>query len=232
MINKSLTIIIILLFKFAAISQITDYSKVSFSSNIYKYSNSIPRTAELGISKLVLGDIINLLSNSKYSKKQKKEIINKVWLSFSNPKKFDFIYKDFALNTINNWSYKDKKGAWVLEPNPYLTEWTIDDNEFHYFQLALGKILQYFSLIGYGDDAEGVKSSFNKLLITQQIKIHDPNDDDWAYSYLKTLNIDLKEKGLIALISKGDYDIIVCKLDKKDQITKLFKKIQWEFIQP
>jgi predicted transcriptional regulator of viral defense system len=98
--------------------------------------------------------------------------------------------------------------------------------------LALSKILSHYSLITYGDDADTVKSSFNELLITKNINFQDPKDDDWAYSYLETVNSNLVKKGLVALVTKGYYNIIVCKIEKKEKITELFKKIDWEFIQP
>ena len=213
-------------------SQPTDYSKVVFNSKIYEYKKSEPRTYQLGINKSLVTDIIDLLGDTLYNGDQKKEIINKVWLAFTKPKIFDFVYKDFAVNTIDGWGYKNSKGEMVLEPNPYLTEWTINDEEFHYFQIALMKILTYYNLITYGEDAEGVKSSFNELLITKNIDFQDPSDDDWAYSYLEMVNTTLEKNGLIALITKGHYDIIVCKIDKKDDITNLFKKMEWDFVQP
>ena len=77
-----------------------------------------------------------------------------------------------------------------------------------------------------------MESQFNKLLITKDINFQDPKDDDWAYSYLETVNTELAPKGLVALVTKGYYNIIVCKTDKKDQVTELFKKIEWDFIQP
>lgn len=213
-------------------SQPTDYSKVVFNSKIYEYKKSEPRTHQLGIHKSLVTDIIDLLGDTLYNGEQKKEIINKVWLAFTKPKIFDFVYKDFAVTTIDGWGYKNSKGEMVLEPNPYLTEWTINDEEFHYFQIALMKILTYYKLITYGEDAEAVKLSFNELLITKNIDFQDPNDDDWVYSYLETVNTTLEKNGLIALITKGHYDIIVCKVDKKDNITNLFKKMEWDFIQP
>ena len=230
--RKLLTILTFLVFNLIAVAQTTDYTKVTFNSKIYEYKKIEPRTNELGISKDLVSNIINLLGDTLYNEKEKKEIISKAWLAFSNPKMFDYVYKDFAVQTLNNWGYKNAKGELVLEPNPYLTEWTINDDEFPYFQLALSKILDYYSLIGYGDDAEGVKSSFNELLITKNINFQDPNDDDWAYSYLEKINAELAKKGLVALVTKGYYDIIVCKVEKKDQITNLFKKIKWDFVQP
>jgi len=227
-----LSILTLLAFNFIAIAQTTDYSKVIFSSNIYQYKETVPKTQELGVDKDLLIDIIGKLGDSIYTQKEQKEIIDKAWLAFSNPKMFDFVYKDFAVTTINNWGQLNAKGELVLEPNPYLTEWTISNGEFPYFQLALSKILNYYSLITYGDDADAVKYSFNELLITKDINFQDPKDDDWAYSYLETVNSNLEKKGLVALITKGYYNIIVCKIAKKEEIIKLFKKIEWEFIQP
>ena len=232
MIRKLLTTLTFLVCTYSALSQATDYSKVKFRSDIYEYKKTEPRTAQLGIDKTLLTEIVDLLGDKMYTEKQKKEIINKAWLAFSNPKVFDYVYKDFAVKTINNWGHKNAKGELVLEPNPYLTEWTINDGEFPYFQLALNKILDYYSLIAYGDDAEGVKSSFDELLVTKNINLQEPKDDDWAYSYLETVNKELEKKGLVALVTKGHYDIIVCKIDKKEKLTNLFKKIKWDFVKP
>ena len=231
--RKLLIILTCLIFNFLAVSQeVTDYSKVKFKSTIYEYKKIEPRTYQLGIDKILLIDIIDLLGDTLYSGKQKKEIINKAWLAFTNPKIFDFVYKDFAVNSINNWSKINAKGELVLEPNPYLSEWTMNDDEFPYFQLVLGKILDHFSLLTYGDDADSVKSSFSELLIAKNIIFQDPKDDDWAYSYLEKVNTKLEKKGLVALITKGHYDIIVCKIDRQNILTKLFKRIGWDFIQP
>ena len=231
MVKKLLFTLTLLLFTFSAIGQ-TDYSKVTFSSKIYKYKKDLPRTSELGIDKQLVADIIELLGESLYDERQKTEIINKAWLAFVNPKTFDFVYKDFAVKTNNNWSKINSNGEMVLEPNPYLTEWTINDNEFPYFQLALNKILDHYGLLTYGDDAMAVKSSFNSLLITKDFKFESPKDDDWAYSYLKLVNENLAKKGLVALVTKGYYDIIVCKIEQKDKITDLFNKLKWELVTP
>lgn len=231
MVKKLLFTLTFLTFIFIAEGQ-TDYSKITFSSTIYKYKESIPKTKELGIDKQLLSDIIHLLGDSMYDSNEKKDIINKAWLAFSNPKTFDFVYKDFAVKTNKNWSKVNANGEMVLEPNPYLTEWTINDDEYKYFQLALNKILDYYNLLSHGDDAVAVKSSFNKLLLTKNIDFREPKDDDWAYSYLESANAKLKEKGLVALVTKGYYDIMVCKIDQKDKLTDLFKKIDWELVTP
>jgi len=230
--KKVLLFIIAIVFNFIANAQTTDYSKVIFSSNIYQYKDTKPKTQELGVDKDLLTDIIGTLGDSLYSEKEQKEIIDKAWLSFTNPKLFDFVYKDFAVTTLNSWGQLNANGKLVLEPNPYLTEWTISNDELPYFQLALSKILSYYKLITYGDDANAVKLSFNELIITKNISFQDPKDDDWAYSYLETVNNELVKKGLVALVTKGYYNIIVCKIEKKNKLTELFKKLDWEFIQP
>jgi len=231
MVKKLLFTLTFLAFSFSTVGQ-TDYSKVTFSSKIYKYKKETPRTIELGIDRELVSEIVEVLSGTLYDEKQKIEIINKAWLAFVCPKTFDFVYKDFAVKTNNNWGKINANGEMVLEPNPYLTEWTINDNEFPYFQLALNKILDHYGLLAHGDDAVAVKSSFNQLLLTKDFKFQDPTDDDWAYSYLKVANKDLAKKGLVALVTKGYYDIIVCKLEQKDKVTDLFNKLQWELVIP
>ena len=84
----------------------------------------------------------------------------------------------------------------------------------------------------YGDDAESVASSFNELLITKDFKFSSPKDDDWAYSYLETVNSELEKKGLVALVTKGYYNIIVCDIENRDKLTSLFEKLQWELVKP
>ena len=84
----------------------------------------------------------------------------------------------------------------------------------------------------YGDDAESVASSFNELLITKDFVLSNPKDDDWAYSYLETVNLELEKEGLVALVTKGYYNIIVCNIENKGELTSLFEKFKWELIQP
>ncbi len=223
-------------FTFLSINSIalaqTDYSNVQFKSYIYEYKESEPRTTELGIQKDFLADIVSLLSKNIYSKSQQEDIIEKAWLAITKPKTFDYVYKDFAVTSNNNWGTKNAKGEIVLEPNPYLTEWTVSDDEYPYFQMALNKILDYFQLMTYGDDAESVASSFNELLITKDFKFSNPKDDDWAYSYLETVNVELEQKGLVALVTKGYYNIIVCDIENKDKLTNLFEQFKWELVKP
>jgi len=210
----------------------TDYSNVEFRSYIYKYKDIDPKTSELGIDKQLLAEIVGLLGDNIYSKAEQEEIVYKTWLAMANPKTFDYVYKDFAVSSNKNWGSKNAKGEIVLEPNPYLTDWTVSDDEYPYFQLALNKILDYFELMTYGDDAESVATSFNELLITKDFKFSSPKDDDWAYSYIESVNTELEKKGLVALVTKGYYNIVVCDLKNKDKLTTLFEKFKWELVQP
>ena len=229
--RKLLSFSLLVLWSMFGMSQ-TDYSEIKFKSNVYQYKDQMPRTEELGISKYLLAEIVETLGHSCYSKAEKEEIIEKAYLALSNPKLFDYVYKDFAVTSNNNWGSRNSQGEIILEPNPYLTDWTISDNEYPYFQLAFNKILDHFNLMAYGDDAESVASSFNQLLLTKDFKFTEPKDDDWAYSYLETINSELAEKGLVALVTKGYYQIVVCEIKNKDKITDLFEKFKWELVQP
>lgn len=231
MIKKLLPSIILLLLSVAMFSQ-TDYSKITFRSKIYKYKDDKPRIEKLGINKEIVTNIIELISDTLYSEKEKTEIINKTWLAYTDPKTFDFVYKDFAIKTNKSWGQINANGEIILEPNPYLTEWTVNDSEFPYFQIALNKILDHYNLISYADDVSTVKSSFKNLLVTEKLNFQDPNEDDWTYSYLNQVNEELAKKGLVALVTKGYYDIIVCKAANKDKLTNAFSQIKWELVSP
>ena len=210
----------------------TDYSNIRFKSYIYQYKDVAPRTSELGIDKNLLSEIVKLLGEGIYSESEQEEIIEKAWLAIAHPRTFDFVFKDFAVTSNKNWGTKNAKGEIILEPNPYLTDWTVSDDEYPYFQLALNKIFDYFQLMSYGDDADSVALSFNELLITKDFKFSAPKDDDWAYSYIETINSELEKKGLVALVTKGYYNIVVCNIENKDKLTNLFEKFKWELIQP
>ena len=229
--KKLLSIYLLTVISYAAFGQM-DYSNVEFRSYIYKYKDIKPRTSELGIQKELLSEIVSLLGKDLYTKEQQDEIVYKTWLAMAKPKVFDYVFKDFAVSSNKNWGSENGNGEIVLEPNPYLTDWTVSDDEYPYFQLALNKILEYFQLMTYGDDADSVASSFHELLITKDFKFSDPKDDDWAYSYIETVNTELQKEGLVALVTKGYYNIVVCDINNKDQLTELFEKFRWELVQP
>mgnify|MGYP000200433305 CR=1 FL=1 len=44
-----------------------------------------------------MSNIVDNLGDSLYTEKQRKDIVDKAWLAFSNPKLFDFVFKDFAV---------------------------------------------------------------------------------------------------------------------------------------
>ena len=71
---------------------------------------------------------------------------------------------------------------------------------------------------------------FNWHLI--KFKFTEPKDDDWAYSYIESVNAELQKEGLVALVTKGYYNIIVCDINSKEQLTELFEKFRWELVQP
>ena len=229
--RKLLSIYILIGFSFASFGQM-DYSDVEFRSYIYKYKEAEPRTSELGIEKQLLTEIVKLLGKDIYTKAEQDEIVYKTWLAMAKPKVFDYVFKDFAVSSNKNWGSENANGEIVLEPNPYLTDWTVSDDEYPYFQLALNKILEHFQLMTYGDDADSVASSFNELLITKGFKFSEPKEDDWAYSYIESVNTELQKEGLVALVTKGYYNIIVCDINSKEQLTDLFEKFRWELVQP
>ena len=229
--RKLLSIYILIGFSFASFGQM-DYSNVEFRSYIYKYKEAEPRTSELGIEKQLLTEIVKLLGKDIYTKAEQDEIVYKTWLAMAKPKVFDYVFKDFAVSSNKNWGSENANGEIVLEPNPYLTDWTVSDDEYPYFQLALNKILEHFQLMTYGDDADSVASSFNELLITKDFKFSEPKEDDWAYSYIESVNTELQKEGLVALVTKGYYNIIVCDINSKEQLTDLFEKFRWELVQP
>ena len=138
--RKLLTTYILLALTYTSFGQ-TDYSNVEFRSYIYKYKEADPRTSELGIEKELLSEIVKLLGKDIYSKEEQDEIVYKTWLALAKPKVFDYVFKDFAVSSNKNWGSQNANGEIVLEPNPYLTDWTVSDDEYPYFQLALNKNL-------------------------------------------------------------------------------------------
>ena len=209
-----------------------DYAKITFRSNLPQYKKEKPDLQDVNFNKDQIKNIITLLGNSFYSENEIEDITEKVWLSFIDPEKFDYVFKDLAIRTIPNWNKKNVRGLIVVEPNPFLAEWTLADGESPYFQRALSMILSYYSLIKYSDDAKSTKESLNKLLYTQNMSFRQISSSDWTNTYLKSVNEVLAKKGLIALVANGQYEYFVCEVDKKAELIKLFKKMDWKFITP
>ena len=165
-----------------------DYTKITFRSNLPQYKKAKPDIQGLNFNKDQVKNIITLLGNSFYSENEIEDITEKVWLSFIDPEKFDFVFKDLAIRTIPNWNKKNVRGLIVVEPNPFLAEWTLADGESPYFQRALSLILSYYNLMKYSADAKSAKESLGTLLYTQKMSFRPITSSDWTNSYLKRLS--------------------------------------------
>jgi len=209
-----------------------DYAKITFRSSLPSYKRNKPDLQVSNFTKDQIKNIISLLGNSFYSENEIEDITQKVWLSFVDPEKFDFVFKDLAIRTTPNWSKKNVRGLIIVEPNPFLAEWTLADGEFAYFQRALSMILSYYNLMEYSADAKSAKESLGKLFYTQNLTFRPVTISDFTQSYLKSVNEELNKNGLIVLVANGQYEFFVCEVDKKPELIKLFKKIDWKFITP
>jgi len=209
-----------------------DYTKITFRSNLPQYKKVKPELKGVNFNKDHIKNIISLLGNSFYSDNEIDDITEKVWLSFIDPEKFDFVFKDLAVRTIPNWNKKNVRGLIVVEPNPFLAEWTLAENESPYFQRALSLILSYYNLMEYSADAISAKQSLQKLLYTQNMSFRRTTSSDWTNTYLNSVNEELIKKDLITLVANGQYEYFVCEIDNKEELTKLFKKMNWKFITP
>jgi len=214
-------------------SQDPDYTELIFKSKIRDYKKKKPALEKLKLSKGDVKQIVILLGNSFYDENQIEDITEKVWLAFSDPKKFDYVYKDLAVRTIHNWNKKNFKGQIVVEPNPFLAEWTLANEEVPYFQTAIRMVLSYYKLMAYSEDAKNTKKNLRKLLYTRKMNFRAIASSDWTNYYLQSANNSIKNKGIVALIAaNGQYDFFVCNIDKKEELKTLFKKINWEFVLP
>ena len=210
-----------------------DYSKIIFKSKIAEYKKKKPSLQGIDISKEQIKELITLLGSSYYSGNEIDGITEKVWLAFIDPKKFDFVFKDLAIRAIPNWNKKNARGQIVVEPNPFLAEWTLANSEIPYFHKACSMILSHYNLMAYSEDAKNTKKSLRKLLYTQRINFRSVSSNDWTNSYLHSANNAIKSKGLVALIADhGEYDFFICKIDKKEKLKVLLKKIDWDFVVP
>ena len=214
-------------------SQDPDYTSLVFKSKIREYKKKKPNLQSIAIDKNQIKNIVTLLGSSHYSENEINDIAEKVWLAFIDPKKFDFVFKDLAIRTIPNWNKKNYKGQIVVEPNPLLAEWTLADGETPYFHRAINLILTHYKLMSYSEDAKKVKKTLRKLLYTKKINFRPVSSSDWTNSYLQAANNVMQSKGLIALIANnGQYEYFICETNKKEELLKLFKKMDWEFITP
>lgn len=229
--RKMLLLMAVLMFALPGWSQ-PDYSIITFKSKLPEYKEIKPQLKDIDISKERVKHIVGLLGKSFYSEEEITDITEKIWLAFNDPQKFDFVYKDMAIRTLPNWNKKNARGNIVLEPNPFLAEWTMSDSELHYLQKAFSMLLSYYQLMAYSDDAISTKRSLQKLLFTQKMAFRPAKSGDWTNSYLKYANGHLHTKGLTAMITNGSYDFLVCKSNDREELKSLFNKINWDFIIP
>ena len=87
-------------------AQQRDYTKIRFKSKLRNYTKKLPNPSKYDVDKEYLAEIVKLLTIDLYSEKEQKELTIKLWLALSDPKKFDFVYKDYSINTIKNWGKK------------------------------------------------------------------------------------------------------------------------------
>jgi len=229
----TLLLIAVIGFNLNGWSQDPDYTKLVFKSKIREYKKKKPNLEKINFNKGDIKQIVSLLGNSFYNEDEIADISEKVWLSFINPKMFDFVFKDIAVRTIPNWNKKNYKGQIVVEPNHFLAEWTSADGETPYFHRAINLILTHYKLMGYSEDAKQTKKHLRKILYTQKMNFRPVSTSDWTNSYLQAANDAMRSKGLIACIdANGQYEYFICESNKKDELLKLFKKLDWEFMIP
>lgn len=226
-----LLLIAILSFNLSCWSQ-PDYTIITFKSKVPAYKRSKPNLKNLKITKSEIKNIITLLGSSFYSESEIDAMTQKTWLTFIDPKQFDYVFKDLAIRTTPNWNKKNVRGKIVVEPNPFQAEWTLASGETPYFKKAFSMILSYYKLMKYSDDAQSAKVALGKLLYTKEMNFRPAKVKDWTNPYLESANQVLVKKGLTALVTSGFYDFFVCEVDKKDELTALFKKMDWKFITP
>jgi len=228
--NRLLLFLVVIVVNFNSWSQ-PDYSKIRFYSKIKEYKEIKPNLKGIDIKKSDINQLITLLGDSFYSEGEIVDMTEKIWLSFINPKQFDYVFKDLAIRSIPNWNKKNYKGEIVIEPNPLLALWTIADNEKTYFQSALGQLLTYYGFMGYGENGKNTKKAINKILYTKTTKFRPVRSSDYTASYLKSVNSVINPKKL-SVLGTTKYYFFICKTDRTEKITSIFKKVDWHFSMP
>lgn len=230
--KKIAPLLYLLLFSYFAVAQQKDYTNIKFKSKLRSYTKTKPKTKELGITKEIFSELSDLLTLDAFTEREKKDLANKLWLAVSDPKKFDFVYKDFSLKTIKNWGVKIPFEDINFEPNPYLAEWTNNGDNILYMQWAVTQILTYSKLMTYSEKAKVAQKNIHDLILLKNMKFYPARSGEFAYDYLHRNNALLAKKGLVILIYNHNFDYIVCSLKDKDKVMELFNKLKWEFVVP
>lgn len=230
--KKAFVLFLIVFFGIQAFGQEKDYTQIKFKSKLRQYTKVMPKTKEFNLEKDLFVELTDMLTMDVYSEKQKADLANKLWLAISNPQKFDYVYKDYSLNTIKNWGVKIKFEDPNFEPNPYLAKWTVTDDEFIYFHWAITQILSYENLMAYSEKAKVAQKAIHELAALKNLKFYQAKPDEYAYDYLRRNNALLKKKGMVILIYNNNFDYVVCKIEDQEKVISLFGQLNLEFVQP
>ena len=232
---KKFLLFIVLVFvsgPFLSAQEQPDYTQIKFKKKVKEYKKDAPKIEGLEVDKELVADIVKLLGKPFYSKEERDEIVERIWLSFTDPEKFDMVFRDYAIRTLPNWNKKNFRGEIVLEPNPYLSDWTTADDELEYFKSSMHRILMYHGLMGYGEDAKNTRKSLKKIKYIAKYTFPSPTSRDYTNSYLDKMAYAVDKKGLSVLITSGNYEFMVCETDKREELIDLFNKMNWEFVKP
>ncbi|PID71347.1 MAG: hypothetical protein CR985_00120 [Flavobacteriales bacterium] len=207
-----------------------DYTTIRFYSKVKDYKKGVPDIEKIQLKKADLNKIVSLLGEDFYTDKEITAITDKVWLALIDPKKFDYVFKDIAVQSIPNWNKKNFKGEIVIEPNPFLAKWTTSQNDIIYFKEALGQLLTHFKLMAYSEEAKDTKKALKRMFATENYKFRPIRGNDWPSFYLNSVNAVINPKKLTALMS--NFDFFICKSESTDTLIELFAKMDWHFCLP
>ena len=230
--KKSILLLLLLLNGVWAFPQQKDYTAIKFKSKLRNYTKVLPKTEEFGIDRELFVQLADMLTMDAFSESEKTALANKLWLAVSNPQKFDFVYKDYSLNTIKNWGVKIKFEDPNFEPNPYLAKWTVTEDEFIYSHWAITQILTYEGLMAYSEKAKVAQKAINELIVLKDLNFYQAKPDEYAYDYLHRNNNLLKKRGLVILIYNFHFDYIVCRIEDKEKVQELLSRLKLEYVVP
>ena len=213
-------------------AQHKDYENIKFKSKLRDYSKTKPKLSENDIDRELIVSLTKLLTEDIYNEKEQTDLINKIWLALSDPEKFDFVYKDYSIKTIDNWGVKIKFEDPNFEPNPFLYEWTVTADEYTYFQWALTRILTFEGLMAYGDESKTAAKNIKKLKLTRKTNFPANTASDHSYSYLARMNRILDSKGQVIIVYQNHFDFIACKEANKEGIIDILEMFKWHFETP
>jgi len=207
-----------------------DYSKIRFKSYLKEYKAEKPDESKLKLTKDELETIVTLLGDTFYSEIEIEDITEQIWLALRDPEKFDYVFKDLAVRSLPDWSKPNYKGELVIEPFIYRKFWTKAVEEVPYYQQTIGKLLTYYGLMGYSEDAKSTKADLRKVKFTQKMAFRPVRSNDWTSAYLNSANEQVKRKSLSIQIFGFHY--FVCKSNRKDDLVSLFAKLEMMFETP